>query len=307
MIKRAHVRHFLAVADSGSFKQAAARLHVTQPTVSTSIGELERLVGSPLFVRDRRHVRLTETGGAFLPIARDLEAGFRRADQFGRPMLEQWPGLKLGVIPTVSGPMLERIAHELARDFGIELVEGTDRDLRGQLASGKIQLALTLMDEAEGDDQDEAASHVYPLLDEPYVLVMPASHRFANAAEVAPQDIASDIMIARRSCEVLQRTSRFFTDAGVRPRFALRSENEDRCMRMVSAGLGITVAPLSLAPEGTATADIVGYGLRRRLGLVRGPAFPEETAERLTATLEIVTASLPSLALRSGHVPHNLP
>lgn len=301
MIKRAHVRHFLAVADSGSFKQAAARLHVTQPTVSTSIGELERLVGSPLFVRDRRHVRLTETGGAFLPIARDLEAGFRRADQFGRPMLEQWPGLKLGVIPTVSGPMLERIAHELARDFGIELVEGPDRDLRGQLASGKIQLALTLLDE------DEAGGRVHPLLDEPYVLVMPESHRFAKAAEVAPQDIAGDIMIARRSCEVLQRTSRFFTDAGVRPRFALRSENEDRCMRMVSAGLGITVAPLSLAPAGTATADIVGYGLRRRLGLVRGPAFPEETAERLTATLEIVTASLPSLALRSGPVPQNLP
>jgi DNA-binding transcriptional LysR family regulator len=301
MIKRAHVRHFLAVADSGSFKQAAARLHVTQPTVSTSIGELERLVGSPLFVRDRRHVRLTETGGAFLPIARDLEAVFRRADQFGRPMLEQWPGLKLGVIPTVSGPMLERIAHELARDFGIELVEGPDRDLRGQLASGKIQLAFTLLDE------DETGDRVHPLLDEPYVLVMPESHRFANAAEVAPQDIAGDIMIARRSCEVLQRTSRFFTDAGVRPRFALRSENEDRCMRMVSAGLGITVAPLSLAPAGTATADIVGYGLRRRLGLVRGPAFPEETAERLTATLEIVTASLPSLALRSGPVPQNLP
>jgi DNA-binding transcriptional LysR family regulator len=286
MIKRAHIRHFLAVADSGSFKQAAARLHVTQPTVSTSIAELEKLVGSPLFVRDRRHVRLTEAGGAFLPIARDLEAGFRRADQFGRPVQEQWPGLRLGVIPTISGPMLEGVARELSRDFGIELVEGDDRELRGQLASGKIQLALTLLDDSDGDE------NVHSLLEEPYVLVMPAGHRFAGMREVSPQDLAGDIMIARRSCEVLQRTSRFFTDAGVRPRFALRSENEDRCMRMVAAGLGVTVAPRSLAPAGTATAGIVGYGLKRRLGVVRGTALPEEAKERLTTTLEIVAASL---------------
>ena len=297
MIKRAHIRHFLAVADSGSFKQASARLHVTQPTVSTSIAELERLVGSPLFVRDRRHVRLTEPGGAFLPIARDLEAGFRRADQFGRFMQEQWPDLKLGVIPSVSGPLLERLARELAGDFGIELVEGDDRDLRGQLGSGKIQLALTLLGE------DEQGPCARTLLEEPYVLVMPETHRFAGASLVAPQDIAGDIMIARRSCEVLQQTSRFFTDAGVRPRFALRSENEDRCMRMVAAGLGVTVAPLSLAPAGTATAEIAGYGLSRRLGLVRGAEFPAEAEERLAATLEIVSASLPSLARQSGAAP----
>ncbi|MFX9089529.1 LysR family transcriptional regulator, partial [Acinetobacter baumannii] len=62
MIKRNHIRHFLAVADAGSFVAAAARLHVTQPTLSAGIAELERLVGSRLFVRDRRHVRLTEAG-----------------------------------------------------------------------------------------------------------------------------------------------------------------------------------------------------------------------------------------------------
>ena len=44
MIKRNHIRHFLAVADTGSFAQAAARLHITQPTLSVGIAELERLV-----------------------------------------------------------------------------------------------------------------------------------------------------------------------------------------------------------------------------------------------------------------------
>ncbi|TCM19778.1 LysR family transcriptional regulator [Novosphingobium sp. PhB165] len=287
MIKRAHIRHFLAVADSGSFKQAAARLHVTQPTVSTSIAELERLVGSPLFVRDRRHVRLTEPGGAFLPIARDLEAGFRRADQFAKSSQyaeQPWPDLKLGVIPTVSGPMLQSIASELARDYGVELVEGDDHELRGQLASGKIQLALTLL------GQTESGPEIVPLLEEPYVMVMAGNHPLAETAEVAAEELASEIMIARRSCEALQRTSRFFTDAGVRPRFALRSENEDRCLRMVAAGLGITVAPRSLAPEGTATAEVRNFGLTRRLGFICAPFHPgnADEAKRLTTILETI-------------------
>lgn len=292
MIKRARIRHFLAVADSGSFKQAAARLHVTQPTVSTSIAELERLVGSPLFVRDRRHVRLTEPGGAFLPIARDLEAGFRRADQFAKSSQypeQPWPDLKLGVIRTLSGPMLQAIAEKLAEHYGVELVEGDDHDLRSQLASGKIQLALTLL------GKTERSPEVVPLLDEPYVVVMAERHPLAGTAEIAARDLASEIMIARRSCEALQRTSRFFTDAGVRPRFALRSENEDRCLRMVAAGLGITVAPRSLAPEGTATAEVRDFGLTRRLGFIRAPVHPgsADEAEKLAAILERIAESLP--------------
>ena len=59
MIKRNHIRHFLSIADAGSFAQAAARLHITQPTLSAGIADLERLTGARLFVRDRRHVRLT--------------------------------------------------------------------------------------------------------------------------------------------------------------------------------------------------------------------------------------------------------
>ena len=290
MIKRAHIRHFLAVADSGSFSQAAARLHVTQPTVSTAIAELERLVGSALFVRDRRHVRLTEPGGAFLPIARDLEAGFRRADQFAKASAypeQPWPDLKLGVIPTVCGAMLQRVAGQLAAHYGVELVEGDDHDLRGQLAGGKIQLALTLLDKSENGPE------VTPLLEEPYVVVMAAHHPLAGTAEVAAGDLAREIMIARRACEALQRTSRFFTDAGVRPRFALRSENEDRCLRMVAAGLGITVAPPSLAPEGTATAEVRDFGLTRRLGFIRAPVHPgsADEAEKLAAILERIAAS----------------
>jgi DNA-binding transcriptional LysR family regulator len=97
---------------------------------------------------------------------------------------------------------------------------------------------------------------------------------------VAPEDLASEIMIARRACEILDDTSRFFTAAGVRPRFALRSDSDERCLAMVAAGLGITTAPVSLMVPGTVPIDVAGYAFRRSVGLLCDPAFARELAAR---------------------------
>ena len=271
MIKRHHIRQFLGVADAGSFIQAAARLHITQPSLSAGIAELERLVGTRLFVRNRRLVRLTEAGGTFLAIARDLERGFRAADSFGRGVLPDWPTLRLGTLRTIAPSDLRAVVEPLLGAYGVEVIEGSDHDLRGHLATGRIACALTLLREGEV---------AHPLWSEPYRMFVPSGHRLAHAGEVAPEDLASEIMIARRACEVLEDTSRFFTSVGVRPRFALRSESDERCMAMVAAGLGITTAPMSLAIAGTVAIDVAGYAFTRTVGLLCDPAFAQDLAAR---------------------------
>ena len=62
--------HFVAVAEELHFTRAAARVHVVQSSLSASIHALEREMGAPLFVRDSRHVMLTQAGRALLPAAR---------------------------------------------------------------------------------------------------------------------------------------------------------------------------------------------------------------------------------------------
>lgn len=292
MIKRSHIRAFLAVVEAGSFTHGATRVRVTQPTLSATIADLERLVGNALFIRHRRQVRLTDAGGRFLPVARDLERGFRAADNFGREGGDDWPNLKLGTIRSVSGAMLQSLAAVLAADFGVELVEGSDSELRAALGSGRIHMALTLL------RPGEAGAHVRPLLTEPYHMLVAADHRLAGGGEVAPDELAAEIMIARRSCELLDVTSRFFSQRGVRPRFALRSESDDRCLRMVAAGVGITTAPLSLAIRGTVPVRVTGYDYSRQLGLLIDPAWlaEPEVAARMDNALKGTSFPFPALA-----------
>ncbi len=267
MIKRSHIRQFLAVADAGSFTRAAQQIRVTQPALSTGIADLERLVGAPLFIRNRRQIRLTEAGGRFLPIARDLERNFRAADGFGRAEESDKPVLKLGTIRSVPGAFLQNVVAFLARDFGLEISENSDSELRAAVHGGRINLAIVPLRSGEHEP------HVVPLYEEPVVMFVAAGHPLAGQGEVAPEDLAPETMIARRSCEFLDATSRFFTRHRVRPRFALRSDSDDRCLRMVAAGVGITTAPASLAIDGIVPLKVSGYDFRRELGLLIDPAW----------------------------------
>ena len=286
MIKRTHIRQFLAVVDAGSFTQAALRIRVTQPALSTGIAELEKLVGTPLFIRNRRQIRLTEAGGRFLPIARDLERGFRTADGFGRDADRQASELRLGVIRSVPGELLQAIAAALRPGFAIEISEGSESDLRAALGSGRINMALVPLRPGEG------GGHAMTLYDEPLAMFIAADHPLAGRIEVGPEELAAEMMIARRSCEFLDATSRFFTRHGVRPRFALRSESDERCLRMVAAGVGITTAPVSLAIEGIVPLKVAGYDFRRELGLLSDPAWRTlpEVGPRLAHMLETIGA-----------------
>jgi len=76
-----HIRHFIAVAEHGNFTRAADVLHVSQPTLSQQIRQLEDTLGALLFDRSGRRARLTDTGEAWLRYARlalrDLGSGAR--------------------------------------------------------------------------------------------------------------------------------------------------------------------------------------------------------------------------------------
>lgn len=273
MMKRAHLRQFLAVVETGNFTRAAERLAISQPTLSAAIAELERLAGTRLFLRERRQVRLTEAGSRLVNHARAIEREFRAAEAaFAEAPVPLSP-LRLGVLPSIATPALSSLARRHAGPQPLTMAEGTDAELRRKLGEGQVDAILTLM---RPEDADRPS---LPLLEEGYRLLLPEGHALAGAGLLDASDVAAETMIARRSCEILGETSRWFTQRGVRPPFFLRSSNDDRCIEMVRAGMGVTTAPQSLAREGVVAVPLADYDFRRAIGLIAARERPDLVAE----------------------------
>ena len=262
MIKRNHVRHFLALIDAGSFTHAAARLGVAQPTLSASIAELERMAGARLLIRERKQIRLTQAGNSLVAHARAIEREFRAAEaNFGNGPAKSTL-IKVGVLPSIATHYLAEIVGNMRDGNEIALVEGNDAELRRKLGVGQVDVILTTLRSEDADRPSLA------MVEEGYLLLVSADHALAKATSLEAREVASQTMIARRSCEILGETSRWFTQRGVRPPFFLRSANDDRCLEMVRAGMGVTTGPESLARHGVVAIPLIDYDFRRTIGLL---------------------------------------
>lgn len=265
MLNRRHLRQFLALVDTGSFTAAANQLHVAQPTLSAGIAELERTLGTPIILRERRALRLTEAGNRLLVHARAIEREFGLAERWVQGTPPPAPPLRLGVLASISTRTMAAVAAQYAGEGKalLTLTDAPDADLRRRLAEHRLDAILTMLRTAEEGEL---------LLEEGYAMILPAAHRLAAQPLLQPEELAGETMIARRSCEILAETSRFFTARGVRPHFTFRSANEDRCLALVAAGAGVTTGPVSLAGGGPGSGIVAvplrDYAYRRRIGLI---------------------------------------
>ncbi|QGZ93473.1 LysR family transcriptional regulator [Terricaulis silvestris] len=277
------LRYFLAVAELGSFSKAAARVSVTQPTLSVGIAKLEEQLGARLFERTTRRVSLTPAGSRFLTHARritqEYEAALREVSE--TPQLKR---VRAGVLSTIPARDLERVMALHARNTGgeaLEILDSTERDIANRLSDGRLDVAITILRPGLESFAQEK------LRNEPYVLFVSANHKLSGVESVEGGELAGETMIVRRQCEGLPEISRYFTNRDVRPSFSLRTLNDDRAMSMVAARLGVTVAPASFLRSGLAAVKLAGFTLNRDVGLV----FSDRMRERSGAFVEAVRAT----------------
>src|SRR5215813_8396928 len=141
------LRYFLAVAELGSFSRAAAKVNVTQPTLSVGIAKLEDQLGARLFERTTRRVSLTLAGSRFLAHARrisqEYEAALREVSE--APQLKR---IRAGVLSTIPARDLEHVVAHHAKLSGgeaLEILDSTERDIANRLSDGRLDAAITIL------------------------------------------------------------------------------------------------------------------------------------------------------------------
>jgi DNA-binding transcriptional LysR family regulator len=244
--------YFVAVAEELSFTRAAQRLHMAQPPLSQQIALLEKELGTPLFDRSRRAIRLTAAGAALLPEARRLLTDLDETVRMVRGVGDGTVGrLTVGFVPSAINGVLP----DLLREFGAThpAVELTLRELAPDallraVHERRLDVAVLYLPISEPDlAQRRIAS-------EDLLLAVPEAHPAAAAPTVALTDVAGEpfVLPERHDVPGLHAAiTALFDGAGFTPRVAQRGVwLIQTVLGLVAAGIGMAVVPSSAAALG---------------------------------------------------------
>ena len=127
-----HVRAFVEVGELGSFTAAADTLAISQPALTTTINQLERLLGVTLFMRTTRRVELTDVGNEFLPVARRLVSDYDSAINAVHEAGQRRDGqVKIAVLPSLAITILPRAIELFAEKQPQIKVQVRDDNAKG--------------------------------------------------------------------------------------------------------------------------------------------------------------------------------
>jgi DNA-binding transcriptional LysR family regulator len=262
-MKLQHLRFFVATVDCGGVVKAAERLRVSQPAVSAALKALEQDLGEPLFEatgqgrRVRPNTKALEFYSDALDILRKCDharARFRRKEN--RPVK-----LRIGVLQTIAGRQLASFSSALTRarpDLILQLREGGPIRMQEWLRSGQIDAAWTVL--------DKAGSSARQLWQETFVVLAGPAHRFARNPRgmLSLSDLEGESLILRGACEMPRGA---LWPESLRMRIAARTERDELALRLVAEGLGIAIAPQSLATDAVVARRVKGIDALRSIGL----------------------------------------
>jgi DNA-binding transcriptional LysR family regulator len=288
---------FLSIAERGSFHRAAANLNLSQTALSHRMRKLEDDLGVKLLARTTRHVALTPAGLDLLPKARRiLDEATRSFEDLRRQGRAQQERLAIGCLPTVSIRYIPRALAEFTRMYpglDVQVFDNSASEIADHVQSGRAEFGITIVSANRWDLE------VTELLKEPFVLVCPDDHAFADKKAVSWSDLEG-LPLVRVSP---QTGNRILLDDALGSRregliWRYEVQHLSTAVSLVSAGVGLAVVP-RLAVEASGKTGIATVSLRnptvsRALGVVVKHGLPlSPAAEDL---LRIISRTLRSRA-----------
>lgn len=243
-----HLRYFVAVADEQNFTRAAERLHISQPPLSRQIQDLEEELGTPLFERGSRPLKLTEAGRFFYGQATRLLEQAAQAQRATRRIARMERRLVIGfVASTMYGalPRLVRLFRAARPQTELSLVEMSTLDQTEALKAGRVDVGFGRL------KLDDPAIKREVLRMERLVAAIPMEHELAIPdmplllAALAHRDILVYPKSPRPS--YADQVLSLFRDQGLEPGTVHEVQEIQTALGLVAAGMGVCVVPTGVS------------------------------------------------------------
>ncbi|HKT54775.1 MAG TPA: hydrogen peroxide-inducible genes activator [Caulobacteraceae bacterium] len=247
------LQYLKLLAEHGSFSRAAEAAHVTQPTLSAGVQELEKVLGASVVDRGRAGVILTPIGeeavrraGEVLASAEDLVQAARSA---GQPLSGRF---RLGVIPTIAPFLLPKALPVLRTRFPklrLFLREDQTQKLIASLKSGALDAALIAL------PYDTQGLETAKVCDDELLAALPANHPLVGAGPIAPERLEGDDLILLEDGHCLREHA--LAACGLEPprpgeEGVFSATSLPTLVQMVGSGLGVSFMPAMAVEAGLA-------------------------------------------------------
>ena len=241
-----HLKVFLTVADTGKMSLAAQKLYIAQPTVSQTIGELERAYGVLLFERLSRRLYLTEAGERLLTYARHIVPLFEEMER-QMQYSSQHLSLHIGATITVGICLLTGIINRFEAshpELRVHAFVDSTSVIEEKILKSELDLGLV---EGQIKHPDLVA---VPMMEDEVALVCGMQHPFADKEQVEAADLAGQAFILReRGSGTRELFEQFLAEQGVQIEEKWVCHSSAAIKNAVIGGQGLSVISKRLVEE----------------------------------------------------------
>ncbi|KVD93258.1 LysR family transcriptional regulator [Burkholderia stagnalis] len=248
MLERIHLVIIREVERQGSLTAAAGALYLTQSALSHTVKKIEQQLGTPIWDREGRSLRLTQAGQYLLALANRLLPQFEHAEARMKQYADGERGtLRIGMEchPCYQW-LLKVVSPYLAQwpDVDVDVKQRFQFGGIGALFGYDIDVLVT------PDPLNRPGLRFDPVFDYEQVLVVAETHRLAGVTHVEPAQLTDEILITYPvETDRLDIYNQFLTPAGVVPKRHKVIETTDIMLQMVASGRGVAALPRWLADE----------------------------------------------------------
>ena len=249
MIETRLLRQFIAVSEELNFNKAAIRLHMAQPPLSQAINRLEDKLGFSLFTRNKRGVKLTPAGDAFLNTAystlKELELGIEHARQVSQGIAGKLTVTALSIAYYESLLSTLRQFRESYPKVQLIIKEMPSSSQARAIVSGEADIAFMRKLPISAQNVESRL-----LLDEEIVMAMPADHPKAKEGRIDLRDFAGEDFVFTPQALGIGYHSQLIAlceAAGFYPRVVQEAAQIQTLIGLVACGFGVALVPESIA------------------------------------------------------------
>ena len=251
------LRYLVALDNSRHFRQAAAHLGISQPSLSNQLGNLERELGVQLFDRVTKPISPTQVGEQVIAQARVILGEAERLEVIVKGVTGEMAGeLRIGILPTLAPYIVPLVIAKFSNrypDVKVEVQELLSKQVAEFIKRDLIDVGLVTTPLASRGIEEEI------LFEEPLLCYVAEGHRLHRRKKVRPKDLSvEDIWLLKEGHALREQSIALCpVEAGKVPinyTLSFESDSIEALKRLVESGQGMTVIPW-LATVGKAMCD----------------------------------------------------